>query len=197
MGRDRDGSNNLIADDTRNIVLVHNTIAHPNLSGSTANQGNINGLVVGNTFFYGSLYDALKVGVADTAEQDIYVFAAEDGRTNDVGVLASIPAAQEDHDNDGNTPVVRLLEDYSIVVVAAGAGSRTPCGSVVAAFCIAAPGAYHYIDKESGSDNMAYDDTDDLVAGSVTANAAASLVAGGLAVLESIFGDPIDQQPTH
>ena len=30
-----------------------------------------------------------------------------------------------------------------------------------------------------------------LVAGSVTANAAASLVAGGLAVLESIFGDQL------
>ena len=85
----------------------------------------------------------MKLGVADTAMQDIYVFAAADGRTtkNDPGLLASLAAAQE----SGN----RLIDDYSVVVVAAGSGTRTPCGSVVAAFCIAAPGGYKYIDNGS------------------------------------------------
>ena len=87
----------------------------------------------------------------------------------------------------------RLFADYSIVVVAAGTGSRTPCGDLVKAFCITAPGAYKYIDKDSsaGSDANAYDDADTLADGAVTANAAASLVAGGIAVLESIFGDQL------
>ena len=186
VARDRDDDGKLIADDTRNIVLVHNTIADNTLN-QAVTQTRINDVVgvAGSTIddTYEGLYDGFKVGVADTAEQDIYVFAAEDGRTNDAGLLASIAAAQE----SGN----RLFADYSIVVVAAGAGTRTPCGDVVKAFCITAPGAYTYIDKESGSDANAYDDTDALVAGTVTANAAASLVAGGLAVLESIFGSQL------
>ena len=186
VARDRNAIGNVIADDDRNIVLVHNTIADSAFN-QVATQSNINsvlgvlGLSIPNN--YQRIYGALRAGVADTNTQDIYVFAAEDGRTNDVGLLASMAAAQE----SGN----RLFADYSVVVVAAGAGSRTPCGSVVADFCIAAPGAYRYIDKESGSSPTAYDDTDVLVAGSVTANAAASLVAGGLAVLESIFGSQL------
>ena len=189
VGRDRDGDGNLIADDTRNIVLVHNTIAEAAIP-SAANQTNVNN--ASNSNAYSSFYDALIVGVADTAEQDIYVFAAEDGRTTDAGLLASLAAAQEDTDNDG-TVDTRLFEDYSIVVVAAGSGTRTPCGDLVKDFCITAPGAYNYVNKETvgGDDNTAYDDADSLVAGSVTANAAASLVAGGLAVLESIFGDQL------
>ena len=107
----------------------------------------------------------------------------QDGRTADAGLLAAVAAAQE----SGN----RLFADYSIVVVAAGTGSRTPCGALVSAFCIAAPGAYKYLDKEGGSSATAYDSTDTLADGSVTANAAASLVAGGLAVLESIFGSQL------
>ena len=186
LSRNRDDDGALIADDDRNIVLVQNTVAHKDRV-EAATQAHINEVVgvASGTIddSYKSLYDALKVGVADTAEQDIYVFAAEDGRSNDAGLLASLAAAQESGD--------RLFADYSIVVVAAGAGSRTPCGSVVADFCITAPGAYTYIDKESGRDANAYDDTDVLVAASVTANAAASLVAGGLAVLESIFGDQL------
>ena len=80
---------------------------------------------------YQGIYNALKVGVADTKTQDIYVFAAADGRTNDVGLLASLAGVGEDTDSDSNTPDVRLFADYSIVAVAAGSGSRTPCGSMV------------------------------------------------------------------
>ena len=124
------------------------------------------------------------------------MFAAADGRANDAGLLASLAAAQENSN--------RLLKDYSIVVVAVEEifGFRensfisiphTPCGDVVKAFCIAAPGTYRYLDKESGADNENYDATDNL-ATAKSANAAASLVAGGLAVLESLFGSQLSSK---
>ena len=188
VGRDRDDDGNLIADDDRNIVLVQNTIADSALS-QAATQANIHDAVglAGSSITdrYKSLYDALKVGVANTSTQDIYVFAAADGRgtEKDPGLLASIAGAQENSN--------RVFADYSLIVTAAEMAANAYCGSIVASFCITAPGAYNYIDKESGGSGTTYDDTDSLVAGTPTSNAAASLVAGGLAVLESIFGDQI------
>ena len=128
VARDRDDDGNLIADDDRNIVLVQNTIAHDDRS-EEADQDNINDVVgvASGTIAdsYKSLYDALKVGVADTNMQDIYVFAAADARgtQKDAGLLASIAGAQED--------TTRLFADYSIVVKAVEADADAYCGDVV------------------------------------------------------------------
>ena len=146
-----------------------------------ATQANINDVVgVGSVDNftddeYKSVYDALKLGVADTNMQDIYVFAAADGRTtdNDAGLLASIAGAQESGD--------RLFADYSIVVKAVETAANAYCGDVVAAFCITAPGTYSYRNRTANT----------LVEAAPTSNAAASLVAGGFAVLMNVFGDQI------
>ena len=120
VARDRDDDGNLIADDDRNIVLVQNTIAHADRS-EAATQVNVNDVVgvAGSTIDddYKDIYDALKLGVADTNMQDIYVFAAADGRTtdNDAGLLASIAGAQED---SGDGSLTRLFAEYSLVVAA-------------------------------------------------------------------------------
>ena len=194
--RDDDGmviaNAKLIADDTRNIVLLQNTIAHADRS-EAATQANVNDVVgvAGSTIDddYKDIYDALKLGVADTNMQDIYVFAAADGRTtdNDAGLLASIAGAQED---SGDGSLTRLFAEYSLVVAAVEAAADAYCGSVVAAFCITAPGTYTY--RGRGTDNTygGGDDTLETI-GTPTSNAAASLVAGGLAVLMNVFGDQI------
>ena len=78
------------------------------------------------------------------------------------------------------------LKDVSIVVVAAEAGA-SPCGTLVAAVCIAAPGAYKYRDKVNG-------DYQEALSDGASANAAAALVGGGLALLESIFGNTLSSE---
>ena len=196
VARDRDDDGELIADDDRNIVLVQNNIVHADRS-EAATQDNINDVVgVGSATMidddYKDIYDALKLGVADTNMQDIYVFAAADARgtQKDAGLLASIAGAQED---SGDGSLTRLFAEYSLVVAAVEADADAYCGSVVAAFCITAPGTYTY--RGRGSDNTygGGDDTLETI-GTPTSNAAASLVAGGLAVLMNVFGDQITSQ---
>ncbi|MBC6444927.1 MAG: hypothetical protein GDA50_05755 [Alphaproteobacteria bacterium GM202ARS2] len=173
-----DGTNTIIADDDRNIVLIQNTIAVTarTEAATVANVGDVVGLAGAPTTLdndYKGIYDALLVGVdADSATQDAYVFAAADGARSDVGLLAALPIATNSK-----------LAEYSIIVVAVEDGETT-CGSVVAVqnICIAAPGAYNYRTRENDGTY-----TSTTLATATTANAAASLVAGGLALLESIF----------
>ena len=183
-----DGATVTIAVDmSRNIVLLQNNFAHASRV-EVATQKNIDDVVglAGSTIAddYKGIYDALAFGVADTPMQDIYVFAAADARgtQKDAGLLASLAAAQA----SGK----RLLADYSIVAVAAEAAANAYCGRLIAAFCIAAPGSYVY--RGQGSDN-AYGGGDDTLTAvtTPTSNAAASLVAGGLALLIDVFGDQI------
>ena len=181
----------------RDIVLIQNVIASEART-EEATQANVNDVVglAGSTIAddYKAIYDVLAAGVSNTATQDIYVFAAQDGRgekndagtktdgAKDAGLLASLAAAQGD-----------VLKDYSIVVVAAeqyqsytdanNYQENTPCGALVQAICIAAPGSYTY--RDQGTDNV-YDD-DDTLKTATSANAAASLVAGGIALLGQIF----------
>ena len=183
-------------DMSRNIVLLQNNIAHASRT-EAASQANINDVVgIGSATSvdddYKDIYNALKLGVADTNMQDIYVFAAADGRTtnNDPGLLASLAGVGEDTDSDSNTADERLIADYSLIVTASESAANAYCGTVVADFCITAPGSYVY--RTKGSDN-AYGGTDDglTTIATATSNAAASLVAGGLAVLIDVFGDQI------
>ncbi|MBC6444929.1 MAG: S8 family serine peptidase [Alphaproteobacteria bacterium GM202ARS2] len=138
--------------------------------------------------------------------QDIYVFAALDGRGdtrdssgikagfNDAGLFASLVAASRPNNDDG-TLGRAVFADYSLVVVAAeryqtydSASSwaeNSPCGGLVQTLCIAAPGVYRYRDRD---DDGNYETS--LSTGS-SANAAAALVAGGVALLESLFGDQL------
>ena len=182
----------LAVDMSRNIVLLQNTIAHASRV-EAATQANINDVVgIGSATDiaddYKDIYNALKLGsadgIADTNMQDIYVFAAADGRTthNDPGLLASLAGVQE----SGN----RLIAEYSLIVTAFETAANAYCGTVVADFCITAPGSYVY--RSKGSDS-AYGGTDDglTTITTATSNAAASLVAGGLAVLIDVFGDQI------
>ena len=174
---------------SRNIVLLQNNIAHASRT-EAATQANINdvvGIGTGTTFMddeYEDIYNALKLGVANTNMQDIYVFAAADGRgtEKDPGLLASLAAVQENSN--------RLFDDYSLVVTASETAANAYCGSIVASFCITAPGTYTY--RGRGSDN-AYGGGDDTLTtvATPTSNAAASLVAGGLAVLIDVLGDQI------
>ena len=165
----------LAVDMSRNIVLLQNNIAHASRT-EAATQANIDDVVgIGSATDidddYKDVYNALKLGVADTNMQDIYVFAAADSRTtdNDPGLLASLAGVQE----SGN----RLIADYSLIVTAAETAANAYCGSVVADICITAPGSYAY--RSKGSDN-AYGGTDDglTTIATATSNAAASLVAG-------------------
>ena len=188
LDRERTEDGRLRADATRNIVLIQNDLAAAART-EAVTQAHIDA-VVGTvsgalTDDYKAVYDALKVGIADTAKQDIYVFAAADGRSTqrDVGLLAALPMAKE-------ADAGQSLQPYALAVVAAEADSTSYCGRVVEAFCLAAPGAYKYIDKESGDDAAAYDESD-VLADAASANAASALVAGGIAVLESIFADQL------
>ena len=159
----------------RNIVLLSNTIVADDREVNLANL--IDAASVRNddpqNESYRAVYKGLARGViapqratdAQRGVQDIYVFAASDGRgdkrdrwrrhvrgKNDAGLLASLAAARTVN-NDGDIEH-SIFRDYSIVVVAAenyqsytSATSWTknsPCGAYVQAFCIAAPGAYKY-----------------------------------------------------
>ena len=174
-GYDRDDSDNVIADTDRNIVIIQDGIAD-NLLTQAATVANVDDAVglsgSSITDNYKSFFGALKDGLADTDEQDAYVFTAREGGADDVGLLAALAIAT----GAGFAP-------YSIIAVAAESGA-TQCGSLAAlqALCLAAPGSYKYRNR---MDDGTYET--DLSDGTVTANAAASLVAGGLALLESIF----------
>ena len=171
FGRDRNVAGDLIADDTRNIVLVQNGIADSSQSGDVGTNADNVDAVVTTTAAYEDFYKALQVGLADDKKQDAYVFAARDGNAADVGLLAGLPIAT----GSG-------FEEYAIIVVAAE-DDQTPCGdnTDVQAICITAPGEYTYRDRAG---NGSYTTTLETA---TSANAAAALVAGGLALLESIF----------
>ena len=171
VGRDRDNNGVLIADDTRNIVLVHNVMAASSETGNVGTNSDNVDAVVADTAAYENFYAALRVGLADNEKQDAYVFAARDSSITDVGLLAGLPIAT----NSG-------FKEYSIIVVAVE-NRQTSCGdnTDVQAICIAAPGVYRYRDR---ADDGSYATSLETA---ISANAAASLVAGGLALLESIF----------
>ena len=188
------------ANPDRNIVILSNTIIDSAATAATlaASQANANAVMKD----YLAVSKALELDVADTATQDIYVFAAADGRgdvktlnvpviagKNDVGIFAALALKE--------TSSKQLIKDYSIVVVAAERFfsytsanvyvENTPCGSFVADICIAAPGSYKYRDKSG----VNYEDS---LTDGASANAAAALVGGGLALLESIFGDSLSSK---
>ena len=102
------------------------------------------------------------------------MFAALDGRTLDPGLLASLSLSRNG----------ASLYEYSIIVVALPEADQTPCGtgSRLQPICIAAPGEYKYRNRHSTTGVYAT-----TLSTATSANAAASLVAGGLALLESIF----------
>ena len=181
--RDPDDSSKIIADDDRNIVIIQNNIANTNVNGS-ATVANVNTRTTGDTA-YRRIYRALQVGLVKSTSteeqkqrQDAYVFAARDGAAADVGILAALPIST----------VGTSIKDYSIIVVAVEDG-QTPCGTdlEVQKICIAAPGMYKYRNRDDtdGSEYGTYATT--ALSTATSANAAASLVAGGLALLESIF----------
>ena len=153
-----------------NIVIIQNGISSSNL-GNNMTPTRVNNSV-GNTGEYNGLYKALQVGLADTTTQDAYVFAARDGDKDDVGILAALPISTVD----------TSILDYSIIVVAVEA-DQTECGSNadVQSICIAAPGEYKFRARNSSGVHAT------TLSTATSANAAASLVAGGLALLESIF----------
>ena len=159
------------ADKDRNIVIINNNMAASAATDAVTSSA-VNALTTGSGV-YKTMYETMQVGLADNDEQDAYVFAAADGRSNDVGILAALPISTR-----GTS-----ISDYSIIVVAAEK-DQTPCGSLsaVQAICIAAPGEYKYRDRHSTTG--VYETT---LSTATSANAAASLVAGGLALLESIF----------
>ena len=162
------------ADGERNIVIIQNGI----FSSNQANDITLSGVnsSVGSGADYEGLYEALQVGLADSITQDAYVFAARDGNNkNDVGILAALPISTE------GTSIL----DYSIIVVAVEDG-QTPCGSnaKVRDICIAAPGEYKFRARPSSG---VYATSLTTSTTQTSANAAASLVAGGLALLQSIF----------
>ena len=169
-GRDI-SSGNLKADADRNIVIIQNNLAASSETGDVGSDATA--VITASTGVYKAMFDALKVGlVADTNTQDIYVFAARDGNKDDVGLLAGLPIAT----GSG-------FAKYSIIAVAVESGT-TQCGAntAIQAICIAAPGAYKY--RVRANDGTY---TSTTLADGATANAAASLVAGGLALLQSIF----------
>ena len=154
----------------RNIVIIQNNLAASTATGDVGSDATA--VTTASTGVYKAMFDALKVGLADTNTQDIYVFAARDGNKDDVGLLAGLPIAT----NSG-------FAKYSIIAVAVESGT-TQCGAntAIQAICIAAPGAYKY--RVRANDGTY---TSTTLADGATANAAASLVAGGLALLQSIF----------
>ena len=117
------------ADDERNIVIIQDSIRSVDLQQDLTRK-RVND-AVGDGKDYKGIYEALQIGLADTDEQDAYVFAARGGNKGDVGILAGLPIS-----NKGDS-----IKEYSIIVVAAEA-SQTQCGSntVVQEICIAAPG---------------------------------------------------------
>ena len=157
------------ADDERNIVIIQDSIRSVDLRQDLTRK-RVND-AVGDGKDYKGIYEALQIGLADTNEQDAYVFAARGGNKGDVGILAGLPISTK-----GDS-----IKEYSIIVVAAEA-SQTQCGSntVVQEICIAAPGKYQYRNRSGGT----YAES---LSEATSADAAASLVAGGLALLESIF----------
>ena len=159
------------ADKDRNIVIINNNMVSSRATGAFVSPSNVNTITTSGGA-YKTMYETLQVGLANNDKQDAYVFAAADGRSNDVGLLAALPISTH-----GTS-----ISDYSIIVVAAEA-DQTPCGSgsSVRAICIAAPGEYQYRDRNNDG---TYATT---LSTATSANAAASLVAGGLALLESIF----------
>ena len=170
-GRDRTNAGALKADGDRNIVIIQNNLAASTATGDVGSDATA--VTTASTGVYKAMFDALKVGlVADTDTQDIYVFAARDGNKDDVGLLAGLPIAT----GSG-------FAKYSIIAVAVESGT-TQCGAntAIQAICIAAPGAYKY--RVRANDGTY---TSTTLADGATANAAASLVAGGLALLQSIF----------
>ena len=160
------------ADDDRNIVIIQNGIASSTLTDTITFDRVNTHTTTGGT--YVSIYETLQVGLNDDKKQDAYVFAARDGGAADVGILAALPVSTH-----GTS-----MAEYSIIVVAAESG-QTQCGGNprVRDICIAAPGAYKFRPHSGGVYATRRAD------GTATANAAASLVAGGLALLESIFAE--------
>ncbi|MBC6444098.1 MAG: hypothetical protein GDA50_01515, partial [Alphaproteobacteria bacterium GM202ARS2] len=192
QARDRDiGRGGL--NPVRNIVILSNTF-HDAIATGAVGSVDITDASAGG--HYKAIYDALSAGVEDTATQDVYVFAASDGR-GDVNAGGTVTAGMNDVGIFAGMANLAALRDYSIVVVAAeryqsytdasNYEESTPCGAMVQAICISAPGAYRYRDKSGGS----YADT---LSDGASANAAAALVGGGLALLESLFGDSVSSQ---
>ena len=164
-------SGNIIADKDRNIVIINNNMAASTATGAVT-QVSVNTITTTGGA-YKTMYETLQVGLNNTNKQDAYVFAARDGGAADIGLLAALPISTH-----GTS-----ISDYSIIVVAAEDG-QTPCGGDprVRTICIAAPGEYQYRDRHSTTGVYAK-----TLSTATSANAAASLVAGGLALLESIF----------
>ena len=107
----------------------------------------------------------------DDDAEDIFVLAAVDGRTNDVGNHGVIVHHYPQ------------LQDRSLIAVAMEEG-HTPCGAELEDFCLAAPGAYRY--RSRGEDKV-YSTADDVMKTDVSANAAAAHIAGALALLQDMF----------
>ena len=169
------------ADDDRNIVIINNNMASSSVTGAVT-LADVNDQVGVSDDAYALIYRGLELGLADDAKQDAYIFAAADGRNNDVGMLAALPIVT-------GRGFSNRIKEYSIIVVAAEK-DETPCGGLetVQDVCIAAPGKYMYRNRIDDVDNGTHTYATTLSTDGQSANAAASLVAGGLALLESIFG---------
>ena len=177
VARDRTDAGTLRADDTRNIVILHN---HQDTLNRVNSLSVINNVARG---IYRRVYSALQLGAADTKTQDAYVFPMFDVAATSFVQTPVAGAALALSDRGVS------IKEYSVIVVPVES-ERTTCGghnyAPVLDICIAAPGTYAYRTKGS---NNAYGGGDDGIATAISANAAASLVAGGLALLESLFPD--------
>ena len=158
----------------------------------------------------------IYIFTAEASRGDINVGGTLSTGNNDAGLFASLPVVTGSTLRDYSIVVV-ALETYENYDDSDNYRLSTPCGPLVADICITAPGSYFYRSGErtcgdpsfdpdtddacrTANDIQSYGGTDDVLirndaaSAERTARAAAALVAGGLAVLESWFGDQISSK---
>ena len=127
-----------------------------------------------------AIIDTMKARAATGQDMDALIFAARDGNAADIGLFAGLPI-YIDRVRRAEDGTVQSPLPYYLAVVAVASSDQTPCGAIARDYCIAAPGTYRYA---TAADNTLQTAT--------SANAAASLVAGGVALMQDIFAGQLN-----
>ncbi|MBC6496841.1 MAG: hypothetical protein GDA54_00735 [Alphaproteobacteria bacterium GM7ARS4] len=149
--------------------------------------------------FYKGIYGALIENVVDKAttaqeralkhNQDIYIFAGWDRSVTGVGALAGLPGAVVD--GNGRFLSKSIIKPYSIVGVGVD-GFSGRCLAFSFSYCLATPTTFYY--RERREHNGSYKTSLTLSSTRGTNNAAAALIAGGIALLQDVFGDQLSSE---
>ena len=158
------------ADKDRNIVIINNNMAVSTATGAVTSSAVNTITTTGGA--YKSIYETLQIGLANTNKQDAYVFAARDGGLPMSACWRHCPSA----------PTARPSKSIPSSLLPPKR-TRLHAGQTQTS----KPSASRHRASISIATAIPQESTQRPYPQPPSANAAASLVAGGLALLESIF----------